>query len=165
MKNSTTKKIAICALLLAADVLLTRILALNTAVMKIGLGFLAVALCAALYGPKWAAVVAALADFVGSILFPTGAYFPGFTVTAAITGIIFGLCFYRKKITWKRAILAAALNVIFVSYLANTAMISYLGGTPYAELLKIRAVQLAIMFPVQSVVLGLIFPAILKKIS
>ena len=56
MKNNTTKKIAVSALLIAADVLLTRVLAINTPVMKIGLGCLAVALSAALYGPWWGAL-------------------------------------------------------------------------------------------------------------
>lgn len=165
MQNSATRKIAICAILLAADILLTRVLALNTAVMKIGLGFLAVALCAALYGPWWGALVAALGDLLGSLVFLTGAYFPGFTLTAALTGIIFGLCFWKKPFSAWRAVLAAALNVILISYFANSAMIAYIGGSPYVQLLKIRAIQLAIMLPVQALVLTLIFPAILKKIS
>ena len=55
-----TKKLAVSALLITADVVLTRLLALNTPVMKIGLGFAAVALSAMLYGPGWAALTAAL---------------------------------------------------------------------------------------------------------
>ena len=165
MKNNTTKKIAVSALLIAADVLLTRVLAINTPVMKIGLGFLAVALSAALYGPWWAALTGALADLIGSLIFPTGAYFPGFTLTAAITGVIFGLCFYRRRVTWKEACLAATLNVLLVSYLANSAMIAYLSGTSFAAMLGVRAVQLAVMLPVQAVVMAVLLPRILQKIS
>ncbi len=148
-----TKKLIVSAQLLALDVVLTRLLAINTPLMKIGLGFAAVALCAILYGPWWAALVAALGDLVGALLFPTGAFFPGFTLTAACTGFIFGLCLYRrgKSLLWP--ILAAVLNVVLVSFLLNTAMISYISGTPYATLLKARAVQLAVMLPVQLAVL------------
>ena len=149
-----TKKLIVSAELLALDVVLTRLLAVNTPVMKIGLGFAAVALCAVLYGPWWAALVAALGDLVGALLFPTGAFFPGFTLTAACTGLIFGLCLYRRDKSLLWPILAAVLNVVLVSYLANTAMISYISGTPYTTLLKARAVQLAVMLPVQSAVLG-----------
>ena len=149
-----TKKLIISAQLLALDVVLTRLLAINTPVMKIGLGFAAVALCAVLYGPWWAALVAALVDLAGALLFPTGAFFPGFTLTAACTGLIFGLCLYRRDKSLLWPILAAALNVLLVSYLANTAMISYISGTPYTTLLKARAVQLAVMLPVQIVVLS-----------
>ena len=149
-----TKKLIVSAELLALDVVLTRLLAVNTPVMKIGLGFAAVALCAVLYGPWWAALVAALGDLVGALLFPTGAFFPGFTLTAACTGLIFGLCLYRRDRSLLWPILAAALNVVLVSYLANTAMISYISGTPYTTLLKARAVQLAVMLPVQGAVLS-----------
>ena len=85
-----TKKLIVSAQLLALDVVLTRLLAINTPLMKIGLGFAAVALCAILYGPWWAALVAALGDLVGALLFPTGAFFPGFTLVAVVGGLIYG---------------------------------------------------------------------------
>ncbi|MCR5575829.1 MAG: folate family ECF transporter S component [Oscillospiraceae bacterium] len=148
-----TKKLAVSALLLAADVILTRVLAFNTPLMKIGLGFAATALCALLYGPWWTAGVAALGDVLGSLLFPTGAYFPGFTLTAACTGLLFGLCLYRRGADWRFPVLAAALNCVLISWLANTAMISYISGTPYTTLLGVRAVQLTVMLPLQALVL------------
>ncbi len=148
-----TKKLTVSALLLAADVILTRVLAFNTPLMKIGLGFAATAMCAMLYGPWWAAGVAALGDLLGSLLFPTGAYFPGFTLTAACTGALYGLCLYRRGRDWRYPVLAAALNCILISYLANTAMISFITGTPYPELLGVRAVQLTVILPLQSLVL------------
>ena len=148
-----TKKLAVSALLITADVILTRLLAINTNVMKIGLGFAAVALCALLYGPWWAAMTAALGDLLGSLLFPTGAYFPGFTLTAACTGLIFGLCLYKKEPRWFYPAAAALLNTVLVSYLANTWMICLITGNSYAAMLAARAVQLAVMLPVQLVVL------------
>lgn len=160
-----TKKLVVSAQLLALDVVLTRLLAINTPLMKIGLGFAAVALCAILYGPWWASLVAALGDVVGALLFPTGAFFPGFTLTAACTGLIFGLCLYRRDKSIRWSVLAALLNVVLVSYLANTAMISYIGGSPYTALLKARAVQLAVMLPVQLAVLGFLSQSsVIKKL-
>ena len=147
--DNKTKKLAVSALLLAADVVLTRFLAINTPVMKIGLGFAAVALCALLYGPWWAALVGALGDLTGALLFPTGAYFPGFTLTAACTGAIFGLCLCRKSPRWIHAGAAALLNTVLVSYLANTWMICLITGNAYSAMLTARAVQLAVMLPVQ----------------
>lgn len=152
--RGNVRRLALSALLIAADVVLTRILALNTNIMKIGLGFAAVALCAILYGPWWAGLTAAIGDLLGSLLFPTGAYFPGFTLTAACTGIIFGLCLYRKSARWFYPVIAALLNTLLISYLANTAMISFLSGSPFSALLAARAVQLAVMLPVQLLVLS-----------
>ena len=157
-----TRRLAACGLLTAADVVLTRLLAINTPIMKIGLGFFAVAVCGALYGPVWAAICGGTADLIGSLLFPTGAYFPGFTLTAALTGVIFGTLlrpFFKPK-----ALAAAAMNSICVSFLANTFMISYITGSPYKELLLARAVQLLVMLPLQAVLLILVLPAVLKRI-
>lgn len=147
--ENRTQRLAVSALLTAADVVLTRLLAINTPVMKIGLGFAAVALCALLYGPWWAAATGALGDLLGALLFPTGAYFPGFTLTAALTGVIFGLCLYKKPAHWGYPVLAALLNTVLVSYLANTAMICCITGNSYTAMLTARAVQLAVMLPVQ----------------
>ena len=149
----TTRKLAISALLLTADIILTRLIAFNTPVMKIGLGFTAVALCAMIYGPWWTALVAAMGDLLGSLLFPTGAYFPGFTLTAACTGLIFGLCLYRRDLHWYRPVLAAALNTLLISYTANTLIICFISGAPVKAMFAARLVQLAVMLPLQIVVL------------
>jgi len=151
--KSNTKKLAVSALLIALDVVLARLLAISTPIMKIGLGFAAVALSAMLYGPWWAALTGALGDLLGALLFPTGAYFPGFTLTAACTGLIFGLCLYKKPNNWIWPLLGALLNTLLVSYLANTALISYISGSAFSALLTARAVQLAVMLPVQALVL------------
>ena len=152
----TTRQLAVSALLVAADVLFVRVFALNTPIMKIGLGFAAIALCAMAYGPWWTAGVSALGDLLGSLLFPTGAYFPGFTVTAAITGMIFGLALYKREVRFTTALIAAATNCVVVSFLLNSALISYISGNAYSAMLAARAVQLAVMLPVQAAVLLLL---------
>ena len=82
-RKISTQQLVVSALLLALAVIFTRVLAVNQLLNKLGLGFAAIALCAMLYGPVWTAIVSALADLIGALAFPTGAYFPGFTLTAA----------------------------------------------------------------------------------
>ena len=149
-----TRKLAVSAILLAFDVIFSRVVALNAVNMKIGIGFAAIAVCAMLFGPWWAALVSALGDFIGAIAFPTGAYFPGFTVTAAITGLIYGALLYRKEVTWLRSLIASALNSVFVSWMLNTMMIAVWFSTKsYWVLLGTRAIQLAIILPLQFAVI------------
>lgn len=150
----STRKLAISAILLAFDVIFSRVIALNLNIMKIGVGFAAEAVCAMLYGPWWTALLAALADLVGALAFPTGAYFPGFTVTAAISGLIFGFILYRRPVTWLRALSAATLNTVTVSWLCNTLLIAvWFSSKAYGALLAARAVQLAVMLPLQFIVI------------
>lgn len=148
-----TRKLAISAMLITLDVLFTRVLAINTPLMKIGFGFAAAAVSAMLYGPLWAMLTAALGDFLGAVIFPTGAFFPGFTLTAALTGLIFGICLYRRgqKLLWP--VLAAGLNCLLVTLVANTALIAYISGNDYSVLFAARTVQFFVMFPVQALVL------------
>ncbi len=56
-------------------------------------------IAAYLYGPIGGAVVGGIADFIGAILFPIGAYFPGFTLTCVITGAVYGLFFAQEANT------------------------------------------------------------------
>ena len=130
------------------DVVLTRLLAVNTQDIKLNLGFTPIALCAMLFGPWWTGLVAALGDMLGSLLFPTGPFFPGFTLTAACTGLIFGFCLHGGTPKLWRPLLAAALNCVLVVYLANTAMICYISGSTFRAMLAIRSFQLAVMLPV-----------------
>lgn len=145
----TLRRLTVSALLIALDVVFTRLLAINTPLMKIGLGFAAVAVSAMLYGPAWAALTAALGDLIGALLFPTGAYFPGFTLTAALTGLIFGLFLYRREKSWLRAFFAALTNCLLVTLLLNTAMIavffrsspSELAGKSLTEILELTSLR------------------------
>ena len=149
----STKKIAISAMLIAFNVIFTRVLALNMPLTKIGLGFAAVMVCGMLYGPGWAAVCAGLGDLVGSLLFPTGAYFPGFTVTAAIGGAILGAALYNRRLKLSGCILTAFVNGLVVSLILNTTMISLVFGPPLGPLFLTRLGQFGIMLCVQTLVL------------
>ena len=179
----TLRQLTVSALLIALDVVFSRVLAINTPLMKIGLGFAAVAVAAMLYGPAWAALTAALGDLIGALLFPTGAYFPGFTATAALTGLIFGLFLYRREKSWLRAFLAALCNCLLVTLLLNTLMIAVFFRSSPAELagadfvrfmeltslkalLAARIPQFFIMLAVQTLVLAALqaSPALLRLI-
>ena len=149
----STKKIAISAMLIAFNVIFTRVLALNMPLTKIGLGFAAVMVCGMLYGPGWAALCAGLGDLVGSLLFPTGAYFPGFTVTAAIGGAILGAALYKKRLKLSGCILTAFVNGLVVSLILNTTMISLVFGPPLGPLFLTRLGQFGVMLCVQTLVL------------
>ena len=185
MQNRTIsmQQLAISALLVALNVVFSRVLAINTPLLKIGLGFAAVAVSAMLYGPLWAMLTAALGDLIGALLFPTGAYFPGFTATAALTGLIFGLFLYCREKSWLRAFLAALTNCLLVTFLLNTLMIAVffrsspaeLAGADFARfmeltslkaLLAARIPQFFIMLAVQTLVIVAIqaSPALIRLI-
>lgn len=150
----STKNICYMAVLLAAQIVLSRFCSFSVWNMKIGLAFIPVVICAILFGPWSAAIVSALGDFLGSVLFPIGPYFPGFTVTAFFSGLIWGLL--HKKQTTARIILSVLLNQVLCSLLLNSLWISVLYTSPFVPLLATRAVQCAVMGPAQFLIILLL---------
>ena len=51
MKNNSVKKLVEISLLIALEVILTRFCSINTATLRIGFGFLPIAIIAMMYGP------------------------------------------------------------------------------------------------------------------
>ena len=153
MPKNSVKTIVTVALLIAVEVVLNRFCSINTESLKIGFGFVPIAVCGMLYGPVWAAAAGFLSDFTGAILFPIGPYFPGFSFTSALTGAMFGLLLRRRPAGLPSICACAVVNNLIFGLLLNTLWISVLYGTPYLELLPVRFMQSAIMIPVQIAVL------------
>ena len=148
MPRFSIKNLTLASLLIALEVVLSRFLSISAWNTKIGFAFVPVVLAALLLGPLWAGIVGALADFLGALLFPIGAYFPGFTLTAFLMGLCYGLFLYKKQ-GFGRIAAAVAVHQLVLSLLLNTLWISLLYGSPYAPLLLSRLPQCAILAAVQ----------------
>jgi len=163
-KHSFTNQLVVMALLIALEIILTRFLSIETPTMRFGFGFLPVAIMAILYGPWWTGAAGVVGDLVGMTLLPKAAFFPGFTLTAFLTGVIFGLLLYKKPITWKRTFVAAlAVNVI-CSLCLDTLWLSIMYGDSFLVLLPLRLIKAAIMVPLETVLIYLVWTRAVNKI-
>ncbi len=159
MSAKNIKTLTLMALLTAVEIVLSRFLSISAWNTKIGFAFIPVVVAAMLLGPYRAGLVAALADFLGAILFPIGAYFPGFTLTAFFMGLIYGLFLYKEQ-SFLRIVLAVAVHQLLLSLLLNTLWISVLYGSPYGPLLLTRLPQCGILAAVQLAVIPLLVKAL-----
>ena len=150
-KKNVTKQLCALALLIAVGVVLGRLVpVLSVWNTKIEFSFVAVMLAACIAGPVGGLVTGALIDFIGAILLPTGPYFPGFTATAALTGLVFGLLLY-KKCNLGRIVIAVLSTQIVCSFLLNTLFISILYTKAFTVLLATRAIQVVVMSVIEIV--------------
>jgi len=159
-----TKLIVTVAMLIAVNIVLSRLLAINiTPTLRITFGFLAIALIGIRFGPVMAGLGAGIADVLGFFIFNSsgGSYFPGFTVTAILSGVVYGIFLYRKKCSLIPILIAAAIVVILLELGLNTYWLSIIRGKGFLLLLPPRLIKSAIMIPTQT---GLIF-AIWKVLS
>lgn len=81
---------AYAGVLVALQVVLGNLVQVALLTKQMNFGFLPVAAAGYLLGPIGGLVVGALGDVLGTLLFGTGAYFPGFTVSAALVGFLYG---------------------------------------------------------------------------
>lgn len=140
--------IALLAAAVALEIVLSRFLSVPMWNMKFGLSFLAVAFAARRCGPLGGAVVGGLGDVLGALLFPIGPYYPLISLVAALNGAAFGLFLQRGQSL--RKVLPAVLTTQIVGSLGlNTLFISWLYSAPYLPLLATRALQTAIMIPIE----------------
>ena len=154
MKKLDTRSVTELGLLVAVEIVLSRFCSINAWDLKIGFSFLPVAVAAMRLGPLEAAVVAAVSDFVGAVLFPIGAYFPGFTLTAFLSGLVFGWLLHRRRTAGVLA--AVLLHQLVLGLLINSFWISVLYSAPYVPLLGTRVLQCAVLAPVEFLTIGIL---------
>ncbi len=152
MKRNNTQMIVMAGVLIALHVVLSRFCSINAWNLKIGFAIVPIYIAACFYGPVFAGVVGALGDFMGAILFPIGAYFPGFTLTCFLTGILLGALLHKKR-NIPRILFAVLVNELILGLLVNTMWISVLYGSPFVPLVATRMIQCTIMIPVEVIVL------------
>ena len=164
MKNNTKAKkrvqiMVVCAMLVAIQIVLVRFCSIQPPFQRISFGFLPLAMAGTLFGPGYGCAVAAIADFLGATLIPTGgAFWPGFTIVTACSGLIYGALLHEKPgANWSpakrvlRTVLTCALVDIFVHICLNTVnLYFYLGAGALADL-PFRVAKNLIMIPIESV--------------
>ncbi len=155
------------AFLVALEIVLNRFCSFNTMGLKIGFSFIPGVIAAILFGPAAAAAVNGVGDFLGAILFPIGPYHPGFTLCAALMGMVSGLFLHKKGeggIRFFRNVLPPVLinNLIF-GLCVNTVWITQLyGSKTYGALFLSRlTTEYAILVPMQLILIPLLYE--LKK--
>lgn len=144
--------------------------------MRIGVGFLTNASIGMLYGPSVCMMMGFCTDILGFLLNPgTGGsgYFPGYTVTAVVAGMIWGLCLYRpdaapqpagrslrEKLGFPLRVLAARVLITLVcNVFLNTFWLS-LGGNAFSAMLITRLPAQLAYLPVQYLLLLAVLPAV-----
>lgn len=159
MQKLSARTIVECAVLIALEVVLNRFASIQILGIKLGLSFIPMALCAILFGPWWAAACYAVSDVIGALLFPFGAYFPGFTLTCALMGVSYGLFLHgRDKLRFFPDILApSVINTCVLGLLLNTLWMTLLySSRGFGGWLVYRLPQEAVLLAAHLMLLPLI---------
>ncbi|WOC31305.1 MULTISPECIES: folate family ECF transporter S component [Caproicibacterium] len=151
------------ALLLALGLVLSGLGVYVTPTLRITFAFLANAVNALLFGPAVAMLTSGLGDILGYFLHPTGPYFPPYTLTAMLSGFLYGSFLYHRPIKLGRVIAAKASVTFLSNILLNTLWSSLLYGKSFLALFPLRFVKNIALLPVEIAML-FFFAKTAKKI-
>jgi len=152
---SKTKKIILSALLITLSVVLSKIISIKTPLLSISFNFVPIMLSAVWFGLKYSTLIAVIADVIGAILFPFGEFFIGFTISAGVMGLIYGLVLYSKNKEFSkielviRLTISSVLVILIVNTLLNTLWLVIMYNKAFIVVLGGRIVKEIIMLPIQ----------------
>lgn len=154
--TTTVKKITLLGLLTAMQIILGSLLSIQFLTTKIAFAFIIVAITARLFTPLVTASSTALAYFLGMVLFPKFTFFPGFILTAFLTGLTFGIAFQHHT-TLTRILLANFIVVFIWNFILNSLWLHTMYMTPWAVLLSTRLIQEIVTYVCYTAVLLALF--------
>lgn len=124
------------------------------------------ALGSLVYGPAVGLAVGAVSDTIGAILFPSGTYFFPFIVVEMTSSFLFGLFFWRRKITVSRAVLSKfcvsfVCNIVLNSLLIKWSYSYFATGQTYNLINGVRIVKNLVMVPLEGILIVFVLNAFL----
>lgn len=156
------RNLVLASLLIAVKLLLDLFTIQILPTLHLSFEFLASSTIGMLFGPSIGALCEGLSDIINYILNPKGAFFPGFTISAVVTGIIYGLVLYKKKITVLRCVAAVIITTVIVEIGLNTIWLSILYNKAFIVLIGTRMVKNLVMIPINAFLMYIVLRTIEK---
>ncbi|SCY82752.1 folate family ECF transporter S component [Alkaliphilus peptidifermentans] len=146
----STKKLVMASFLSALTIVLTRYgsIMLAGGSIRLGFGNLPIILSGILLGPIAGALTGVVSDLLGVLILSQGGFHPGFTLSAALTGLIPGMIVafnQRNKYSFLNILMANVLVYLVISLGLNTYWLTQLLGNSFFVLLPARALAQGIV--------------------
>lgn len=132
---------------------------------KFGFSFIPEVIGSAMLGPAVGAAIGGLSDILGLLIKQDGAYFPGFTLSAIIKCIIYGLFLYKKPKSLKNVIYAILSAMLLVDLGVNSLWINKIYGTKISAVFISKVVTLPLYALFQITVVYILFKSLNKEIE
>ena len=151
-KSISVKSLVLLGLMVALNVVLGRLSIQFTPEVRISvLGFIPIALAGMLMGPLYGGLVGAAGDVLNYVLFTHvyGGYFPGYTLTALISGLWYGVVLHKKKVSWFRVIVCIVPVIIIGEMGLNSVWTYMLYSKTFWAKLPLRLLTNVIECPIK----------------
>lgn len=163
---SKIQSLTVCALMLAIRVVLGYFSNLTLGItpdIKIGFNFLPIAICAILCGPVGAIIVGGMGDLLSFLIAPMGFYFPGWTVSGMLVGLLYGIFLYKSKHILLNIIICEILIGLLVEIALGSLWLLIQYDKAFFIMAGVRGVKTLVSTPIEILVV-FFFAKVLKKI-
>ena len=116
--------------------------------LQIGFSSLVHAVNGMMFGPVLAGLAGGVSDIIKFIIKPTGPFFPGFTLNEILTGVIYGLFFYKREIKLRDIMIARVLVTVGINLLLTPLWLSVMYGKAFTFMVPARLIKNIVMLPI-----------------
>lgn len=134
--------------------------------LKIYFSFLVISLGCYVYGPAVGILVGFANDTLGFLISSFGEpYFPGYLITAVLSGLIYGTLLYRQRITVLRLVVVRLVINYGSNVLLGSVWKAMLYGKGYYYYFTTGLVKNTIMLPIEVLLMVLMFQLALPALA
>ena len=162
---SSLRSVCYAALLCAIAIVLEQFQIPVTQSLFISVSFLAISLCSMITGPVMAVPCGVIVDLIGYALHPTGPFFPGYTLTAVLSAMIYALFLYRAKLTFGRIAGAkAVVNLLINTIVGSVWRVVLYGSSPFLYYIFSSGFKNLLLFPLEVCLICWLFRMLQKPL-
>ena len=153
--------LALCAVFVALQVLSSSVFVQVSENLRIYFSFIFTALFSCIGGPVMALISGFCADIISFMLFPSGAFFFGYTLSAILGAFIFGLFLWDTKITVIKLVFSRVMITGFVNILLGSVWTTMLYSKGFWFYVTKSAIKNIALLPFEIFILIVLFRVLL----
>ncbi|MCR5102383.1 MAG: folate family ECF transporter S component [Butyrivibrio sp.] len=158
--------VVFCGMMAACAVVLSLVATIRIgSFIKIGFSGIPNRVVDYLFGPAAGAIFGAALDVIKWFITPDGDFFPGFTISAMLGGLVYGFILYKKKLTIQRMFVAQLIVKVVVNIGLNSLWLKILYDQAIIALLPSRILSNAVMLPIDTFIYYIVLLAVDKSIK
>lgn len=163
-KIFSVKFLAYGAVLIALNIVITRLLGYDIGPVRISFTFIPLSLGSMMFGPVPGIVLALVADVLGQFLKGSPPWL-GFCISTALYAYSYGVFLYKKEKSIRRIAICVVVQQIFIDALLGSLWFYHYMGTPYLGALAMRGLDALCMIPVEIIVINYMWKLLGERIK
>ena len=162
---ASLRSLSVAALFIALHVVLGLVNIPVGESLRVKLVFIPDMICMLLCGPLVGIPAAAAADLLAFVVYPTGAFFPGYTLSCIVEFWIYGMFLYLRPVSVLRVFLSRALVNLLSHVLLGSLWNAILMGKAFWYYAAKSVVKNLILLPFETAVMCLLLGALLPILT